>query len=322
MPMQTFRHLLLSDLRRLRKTPSVPLLWLAFPIALAAIEYGAFGQLGRGASGLPKGELLVADEDRTILSGVLAQSLQREPLSDFFTVVMLDTSTVIEQQLRDNRGSAALRIPAGFQDSVLAGAPVAGEAASGFDKPLKDATLLALYERFPHYVRGPFRGRLAPSVRQPRTALLKRAVDQHDEELVDLLASHLGAYQPRSGDSALIDAAQLLATYYAAAVLDDAGHEGPPLFWDLTCQSRWINHSCDPNAVVDSRFDRGTRDVRAWWVALRDIAPGEELTYDYAFAAEVAEPCACGSPRCRGLIVDPDELDQVPDELRRYLRRA
>ena len=103
----------------------------------------------------------------------------------------------------------------------LAGAPAAGETTSGSDRPLKDATLLALYQRFPHYVRGPFRGHLAPSIKQPRTALLKRAVDQHDDELIDLLASHLAAYQPRSGDTALIDAAQLAANYYAGLALDD-----------------------------------------------------------------------------------------------------
>ncbi len=105
----------------------------------------------------------------------------------------------------------------------LAGAPAAGETASGSGRPLKDSTLLALYQRFPHYVRGPFRGHLAPSIKQPRTALLKRAVEQHDDELIDLLASHLAAYQPRSGDTALIDAAQLAANYYAGLGLDDTG---------------------------------------------------------------------------------------------------
>jgi hypothetical protein len=100
----------------------------------------------------------------------------------------------------------------------LAGAPAAAQPASGgTDRPLKDATLLALYQRFPHYVRGPFRARLAPSVRQPRTALLKRAIDQRDDELIDLLASHFAAYQPRSGDTALIDTARLTADYYAPA---------------------------------------------------------------------------------------------------------
>jgi hypothetical protein len=96
------------------------------------------------------------------------------------------------------------------------------------------------------------------------------------------------------------------------------GSEGPPMFWDLTCQSRWINHSCDPNTGVETGWDNG--QVTAWWVALRPIPAGEELTYDYAFTAEVAEPCACGAATCRGLIVDPDELDLVAPALRRHLR--
>ena len=101
---------------------------------------------------------------------------------------------------------------------------------------------------------------------------------------------------------------------------DEHGEELPSVYWDLTCQSRWINHSCDPNSVVDSRWFPREKTVLAWWSALRDIEPGEEITYDYAFAAEVAEPCKCGSARCRGLIVDEDELDLVPRRLRKHLR--
>ena len=98
------------------------------------------------------------------------------------------------------------------------------------------------------------------------------------------------------------------------------GEEGPPLFWDLACQSRWINHSCEPNCEVDSRWEADTRTVVAWWVALRDIPVGEELTYDYSFAAQVAEPCNCGAATCRGLIIDPDEIPHVSAALRRHLR--
>lgn len=100
----------------------------------------------------------------------------------------------------------------------------------------------------------------------------------------------------------------------------EGGEEGPPMFFDLACQSRWINHSCDPNTAVDTRWIESERRVEAWWTALRDIRPGEELSYDYAFSADVAEPCRCGAPSCRGLIVDPDELDDVPAALRQYLR--
>ena len=103
---------------------------------------------------------------------------------------------------------------------------------------------------------------------------------------------------------------------------DAEGNEGPPLFWDLADQTRWINHSCAPNAEVGSQWDPEHQIIHAWWYALRDIEPGEELSYDYAFSATVAEPCACGAATCRGLIVDPAEIDQVPESLRPYLRVA
>lgn len=105
-----------------------------------------------------------------------------------------------------------------------------------------------------------------------------------------------------------------------ALITPDYESGGRPLFWDLACQSRWINHSCDPNSAVDTEWVKGEQCVRAWWTALRDIEPGEELTYDYAFSAEVAEVCHCGAPRCRGLIVDPDELHLLRPEMRKHLR--
>jgi hypothetical protein len=102
--------------------------------------------------------------------------------------------------------------------------------------------------------------------------------------------------------------------------------EGPavPLFWDLADQTRWLNHSCDPNSVVEAKWAPSKATVIAWWTATRDIEVGDEVTYDYAFAASVAEPCDCGAAACRGVIVDPEEIDQLPDELRRRLtiRRA
>ena len=70
-------------------------------------------------------------------------------------------------------------------------------------------------------------------------------------------------------------------------------------------EARFINHSCGPNcdAVID--------DGRIWIETIRDILPGEELAYDYAYeleerhtpAAKRRYPCTCGSPRCRGTIL-------------------
>lgn len=84
------------------------------------------------------------------------------------------------------------------------------------------------------------------------------------------------------------------------------------LYFDMVDQTRYVNHSCDPNAEVEA--DVG-EDGQPWarMVAIKPIAEGEEITYDYAFPADLAEPCRCEAACCRGLIVDPDELSLVAD---------
>lgn len=70
-------------------------------------------------------------------------------------------------------------------------------------------------------------------------------------------------------------------------------------------EARWINHSCDPNC------DAVVEDGRIWIEAIRDVAPGEELAYDYAYelkerhtpAAKRRYPCHCGAATCRGTIL-------------------
>jgi hypothetical protein len=110
-------------------------------------------------------------------------------------------------------------------------------------------------------------------------------------------------------------------TYSLVLSAEDSG-TGRAMFWDLVCQTRWFNHSCAPNTEVMLAWDAATETMTAWWVATRDIEIGEEITYDYAFAAEVAEPCACGAATCRGVIVDedPENLARLPPALRARLR--
>jgi uncharacterized protein len=77
--------------------------------------------------------------------------------------------------------------------------------------------------------------------------------------------------------------------------------------YDMVDQTRWINHSCAPNAEVQGDVD----DAGQAWarlIALRPIAEGEEILYDYGFSAAHAEPCSCGASSCRGWIVDEEEL--------------
>jgi hypothetical protein len=64
-------------------------------------------------------------------------------------------------------------------------------------------------------------------------------------------------------------------------------------------QARFLNHSCDPNC--EARCEDG----RIWIVALRDIRPGEEVTFNYGYDLESYEehPCRCGSANCANYIV-------------------
>lgn len=61
---------------------------------------------------------------------------------------------------------------------------------------------------------------------------------------------------------------------------------------------RHINHSCDPNVYVK------TIDGRRVVIAIRDIAAGEEVAYDYCInsGGDTVWTCRCGSSRCRKTI--------------------
>lgn len=69
--------------------------------------------------------------------------------------------------------------------------------------------------------------------------------------------------------------------------------------------ARFINHSCDPNC--DAVIEHG----RIWIETIKDVEPGDELAYDYAYlleerhspAAKRRFPCFCGAARCRGTIL-------------------
>ncbi len=62
----------------------------------------------------------------------------------------------------------------------------------------------------------------------------------------------------------------------------------------------YMNHSCDPNCGIV-----GTALV----VAIRDIAPGDELCFDYAMSDTNDYDefvCECGAPACRRLVTGAD----------------
>ncbi len=83
----------------------------------------------------------------------------------------------------------------------------------------------------------------------------------------------------------------------------DAG----PLDWP----AKYINHACDPNCEAIEE-----EDGRVFIGALKNIAVGAELLYDYAYertpehtqADEKMYTCRCGSPKCRGTIMAPPKV--------------
>jgi SET domain-containing protein len=99
--------------------------------------------------------------------------------------------------------------------------------------------------------------------------------------------------QLRNSDVQIADGFHLVA-------LTDAEYEPVMLF---------INHSCEPNVGFAGNIVL---------VASRDVAPGEELTTDYALFDDSDEvmQCRCGTASCRGIISGRDW--QRPELQRRY----
>ena len=66
--------------------------------------------------------------------------------------------------------------------------------------------------------------------------------------------------------------------------------------------ARFLNHSCDPNLRQFSVWvDNVSLSLpRIAFFAIRDIAPGEELTFDYKYAEGGRNlACHCGAKNCR-----------------------
>jgi uncharacterized protein len=84
-------------------------------------------------------------------------------------------------------------------------------------------------------------------------------------------------------------------------------------------EARFVNHGCQPNceSVIENR--------RVYIEAVRAIAPGEELTYDYQIQREPDDPpdvdavfaCHCGSERCRGSMLWPPRRKASGEHVRR-----
>ena len=138
----------------------------------------------------------------------------------------------------------------------------------------------------------------------------------------------------KAGDDVVQYEGRLITHAYADKHYGDGGETGHTFLFTLNdryiidanvggTDARWINHSCDPNCqAVLYEDDKGRKKKdRVVIEALRDIARGEELTYDYGITLEVRQTprlkkiweCRCGSPKCTGTMLKSKRRAAVKD---------
>jgi SET domain-containing protein len=95
----------------------------------------------------------------------------------------------------------------------------------------------------------------------------------------------------------------------------DTRYEGRPVTYLFACSTdtvidgfgtaMFFNHSCDPNCETEQ-----DEDDRVYICSIRDIAAGEELTYEYNLhdSDEDNQDCYCLAAACRGTMFSDLEL--------------
>ena len=129
------------------------------------------------------------------------------------------------------------------------------------------------------------------------------AIDQirKGERLIEYKGRRRTHEDVDAGDSGDVDSGHTFLFTLDDDWVIDANFEGN--------DARWINHSCAPNC--ESEVDAGRVFIRA----LRHIAAGEELFYDYGLVIDEPHtpellqqyPCWCGAKACRGTLLAPQK---------------
>ncbi len=107
----------------------------------------------------------------------------------------------------------------------------------------------------------------------------------------ELVAMWGGEIVTRENFDALPDRLRRLSIQVEEDLFMVATSEGP---------GDYVNHSCDPNCGLSGQIGL---------VAMRDIAPAEEITFDYAMSDGSAYDefeCHCGAPNCRHVVRGSD----------------
>ena len=127
-----------------------------------------------------------------------------------------------------------------------------------------------------------------------------------------------------AGDTLIQYKGRLITHAQADRIYGDGADSGHTFLFTLNARyivdansggnsARWINHSCDPNcqALIEESRDGDPRRDKVVIEAMRDIAPGVELTYNYGIVLEVPHTqrmralwaCRCGARHCTGTLL-------------------
>ncbi len=151
---------------------------------------------------------------------------------------------------------------------------------------------------------------VAGSYRAPGTAVRPSPI--HGRGLFAVRPIRRGAVVAIKGGSVL-DRAALARVRSRVAwsyiQIGDGTYIGATSRRQVRANKLFLNHSCEPNVGIRGEIT---------FVAMRDVAAGEELTYYWAMEEDGAgrTRCRCGRPRCRRVLSGRDW--RRPELQRRY----
>jgi SET domain-containing protein len=121
-------------------------------------------------------------------------------------------------------------------------------------------------------------------------------IDGHGVFAAEPIGSHRKIGEIR-GEAISVEEARIRATRHERIMIVELSARRAIDFTRSTDPMRFTNHSCKPNARLSTAYGR------VEFYALRDIAPGEELTVDYGETHHEGKlTCRCGAPGCRGAL--------------------
>ena len=145
------------------------------------------------------------------------------------------------------------------------------------------------------------KGAAPPEVGQPpwqkyRVEVRASAIDGHGVFAAEAIPRRLKIGEIR-GESISVREARIRATRTERIMIVELSDRRAIDFSKSPDPMRFTNHSCRSNARLC------IRQGRVEFYALRDIAPGEEITVDYGESHHDGRlRCRCGAPGCRGAL--------------------